>query len=179
MIPVRQDKIQFVEARELDNGFLYLRLDKFDRRSVKLLCEKLKEHISTRGVILDLRTNPGGSLFYSRVAVGHFFPDAVDMGTLVTRKGKEKGEESVDFFTLDFDKPMVVLTSPRSGSAAEIFSHILQFHHRAAIIGQKTAGAVLAARKFRLPDGGEIIIPVSDAEHASLFVLSEQWLTMR
>lgn len=162
MTPVMQDKIQFVEARELDKGFLYLRLDKFDRRSVKLLREKLKKHISTRGVILDLRTNPGGSLFYSRVAVGHFFPDSVDMGTLVTRKGREKGEESIDFFTLDFDKPMAILISPRTGSGAEIFSHILQFHHRATVIGQKTAGAVLAARKYRLPDGGEITIPVSD-----------------
>lgn len=162
MIPVMRDKIQFVEARELDSGFLYLRLDKFDRRSVKLLREILKEHASTRGVILDLRTNPGGSLFYSRVAVGQFFPDPVDMGTLITRKGREKGEESIDFFTLDFDKPIAILISPRTGSGAEIFTHILQFYHRATVIGQKTAGAVLASRKYRLPDGGEITIPVSD-----------------
>ena len=162
MIPVRQNKLQFVEARELDNGFLYLRLDTFNRRSVKLLRKKLEEHISTKGVILDLRTNPGGNSFYCQVAAGQFFPDTVEMGNNVTRKGREREEKSVDFLTLDFDKPMVVLTSSRSASAAEIFSHILQFHHRAAIVGQKTAGAVLSARKYRLPDGGEIMVPVSD-----------------
>lgn len=162
IIPLRRKNIKFLEARELNNGYLYLRLLQFDGQSVNLLRKKLIEYNYTRGIVIDLRNNPGGNLFFSRVAIGHFFPDTVEMGTFVTRRGREKGEKSVDFLTLNYDKPMVILINSSSGSAAEIFSHILQFHHRATIIGQKTAGAVLAARTYKLPDGGEIKIPVSD-----------------
>ena len=162
IIPVKRDKIRFVEAHELDNGLLYLRMLSFDRRSVKFLRKELKEYTNARGLILDLRSNPGGRLFSCKVAVGQFFPDNIEMGTFIYRGGREKEDDSVDFLTLSYDKPMVILVNSKSGSAAEIFSHILQFHHRATIIGQKTACAVLAAWKLRLPDGGEIMIPISD-----------------
>ncbi len=162
MIPVKRDKIQFVEAHELNNGLLYVRITEFNRQSVKFLHKKLQEYGATRGLILDLRSNRGGSLHSCKVAVGHFFPDNVSMGTFITRSGKENDKDSMEFLTLNYDKPMVILVNSESGSAAEILSHILQFHHRAAVVGQKTAGAVLVARKLRLPDGGEIMIPISD-----------------
>ena len=162
IIPVRRDKNKFVDARELNNGIQYVMITEFNGQSVKFLRKKLQEYGATRALILDLRSNPGGSLSACKKAVGHFFPDNVEMGTFVKRKGSEKEEESIDFFTLNYYKPMVILVNSRSGSAAEIFSHILQFHHRATVIGQKTAGAVLAALISGLPDGGEIMIPVSD-----------------
>ena len=162
MIPVKRKKIKFVEAHELDSEILYIRLAAFDGKSVKLLRKKLKEYSSAPGLVLDLRSNPGGVVLFCKFAVGHFFSDNVEMGTFITRSGREKENDSIDLFTLDYDKPMVILVNSRSGSAAEIFSHIMQYHHRAKVVGQKTAGAVLAAFKFSLPDGGEIMIPVSD-----------------
>lgn len=162
IIPVKPDKIQLVEAHELNNGFLYLKMPSFGKQSVNLLRKKLEEYSDTRGLVFDLRSNTGGSSYYKRVAVGHFFPDNIEMGTYVTRKGKEIEEESVDFLAFNYDKPMVILVNSISLSAAEIFTHILQFHHRATVIGQKTAGAVLTAQTFNLPDGGEIMVPKND-----------------
>lgn len=160
MIPVKEKKLELIEACLLDNGILYLRLDRFENRSIELLRDRLKEYSKVKGLVLDLRTNPGGGLIHAQLAVGHFFPEAVEMGTFVTRKGKEKAKKSIDFFSLNFDKPMVIMISSRSGSGAELFSHILQFHQRATVIGQKTAGAMLGARKYKLPDSGEMVIPV-------------------
>ncbi len=162
IIPAKRSIVKFVEAHELDNGVLYIRLAGFDRKSVKLLRKKLKEYSEAPGLVLDLRSNPGGKLRACKIAVGHFFPDNVELGTFIHRSGKEKENDSIDFLTLNYDRPMVILVNSRSGSASEIFSHILQYHHRAKVVGQKTAGAVLAAFELGLPDGGKIVVPVSD-----------------
>jgi carboxyl-terminal processing protease len=162
IIPVRRIKDKFEEAHELNNGILYVRMAEFESQSVKFLYKKLQEYSTAKGLILDLRSNPGGRISQCKKAIGHFFTGNVEMGNFITRRGSEIDKESKDFFTLNYDKPMVILVSSRSGSAAEIFSHVLQFHHRARVIGQKTAGAVLAAVKLSLPDGGEIMIPGMD-----------------
>lgn len=55
-----------------------------------------------------------------------------------------------------------MLVDAGTGSAAEIFSAVLQDHGRATIIGRKTAGAVLASWFYRLPDGGELQLSRED-----------------
>jgi carboxyl-terminal processing protease len=55
-----------------------------------------------------------------------------------------------------------VLIGPYTNSAAEITAEVLKFHRRACVVGQKTAGNVLTARTFALPDGGQIEIPVKN-----------------
>jgi len=55
-----------------------------------------------------------------------------------------------------------VLVGSASGSAAEIFSAVLQDHERATVVGRRTAGAVLASWFYRLPDGGELQLSRED-----------------
>ncbi len=106
---------------------------------LKNALQKLKEE-SPKGIILDLRDNPGGLL-----------NEAVDVSNLFLDKGKEivstKGKTSISdkpFKTRKgaFDKeiPLVVLTSHGSASASEIVSGVMQDYDRAVIIGEKTFG---------------------------------------
>jgi carboxyl-terminal processing protease len=113
-------------------------------------------------VVLDLRANPGGNALVLHVAVAEFFDHRVATGTWVKRTGAERPARGLSWFSAEYPGKVVVLTSPASGSAAEILAHVLQHHDRATLIGRKTAGAVILSRQFRLPGGGGVQIPIQD-----------------
>ena len=56
----------------------------------------------------------------------------------------------------------MILVDEASASSAEIFSHVLQQKGRAIVVGRTTAGAVIAARHYRLPDGGQLQLAIQD-----------------
>ena len=57
---------------------------------------------------------------------------------------------------------LVVLIGPSTGSAAEIFAHVMQHYGRATIVGRRTAGAVIVSRTYSLPGGGKLQVPIQD-----------------
>jgi carboxyl-terminal processing protease len=128
----------------LEPGLAYLRISNFqahtaeDARAALLqLKESSKEPL--RGLIMDLRNNPGGIL-NSAVTISDLF---LDEGLIVYTEGrvsdaKMRFEANPDDI---LDKaPMVVLVNAGSASASEIVAGALQDHHRAIIMGQKTFG---------------------------------------
>jgi len=150
------------DAQVLADGVLYVRFDVFDRESLAWLSENLKAHRDAPATIIDLRSNPGGNAFILSIAVAEFFDHRVPEGHLVKRNGAGRDESSFSWFSAHYQGDVVILTSPNTGSAAEIFSHVLQHHHRARIVGRPTAGAVIYARSWPLPGGGSLQIPVLD-----------------
>jgi len=150
------------EAKELSGGWWYLRFDRFSVGSISWLSRELKAHAAAPGVVVDLRQNGGGSAFALSLAIAEFFPRRVADGKMVQRSGTIEETESLAWRSARYRGEVVLLVGRSSASAAEIFSHVLQYHHRAKIVGQPTAGAVIYARNFRLPDGGSIQIPVTD-----------------
>ena len=150
------------EARVLSGGFLHLRFDEFDRESLSWLSERLKTKPAPPGVIIDLRVNLGGNALALSVAVGEFFEKRVAEGHLIKRNGAEREENSFSWLSARYPGRVVVLTSSLTGSAAEIFSHVLQHHGRARIVGQRTAGAVIYSRDWPLPGGGRLQVPFID-----------------
>lgn len=150
------------ESRRIDPDLLYLRFDQFDREALSWLSGELKANASARGVILDLRYNSGGNTLVLDMALAEFFDRRVPVGRLVRRSGRSRETHSFGWLPARYAGSVVVLTSPATGSAAEIFSHVLQHHGRATIVGQKTAGAVIYSRQYRLPGGGQIQIPIID-----------------
>jgi len=132
-------KIQSVYAKTIDKKILYLHITSFDQKVVKDVKKALKEHNATKGIILDLRNNPGGLLNQAVGLVDLF----VDKGVIVSQKGKVKSEnmnypahkENTDTHT-----PIVVLVNGGSASASEIVSGALQDFNRSIIIGEKTFG---------------------------------------
>lgn len=150
------------EVRIHPGGYVSLRFDEFDRSSLHWLSEQLKAHRETPGLILDLRSNPGGKLLALNTAVAEFFPGDVATGRMVKRNGREIANGSVSWLSARFTPPVVILTDHATGSAAEIFAHVLQHHRRATVMGRTTAGAVIVSLRYRLPDGGSLQVPTMD-----------------
>lgn len=150
------------EARPLAGGALYLRFDEFDRASLSWLSDRLKTAPVPPAVVIDLRFNPGGNALALSVAIAEFFTHRVAEGRLVSRNGHASEEHSLSWLSARYPGPVVLLTGPATGSAAEIFAHVLQFHGRAKVVGHPTAGAVIFSRFWSLPGGGRLQIPVTD-----------------
>lgn len=150
------------EVRRLEEGVVYLRFDEFKRQPLRWLSEQLKAQADAPAVIVDLRQNGGGNTLALNVAVAEFFSQRVNEGTLIQRNGRARDARSLAWRSADYRGRVVLLTGPYTASAAEIFAHVLQHHHRALVVGRRTAGAVIYARSYRLPGDGSLQVPVID-----------------
>ena len=133
-------KVKSVNTKTYNNDILYLRITQFDNNVAELLAKAIQEHKKeTKGIILDLRNNPGGSLEQSIKTVDLF----VDSGVIVSQKGKTKSEDSSFSATKQATLtkvPLVVLVNGGSASASEIVSGALQDFKRAIVVGEDTFG---------------------------------------
>ncbi len=137
-------KVKSVKSRMLDPGFGYVRITQFQSHTG----ENLRDAISDlkrqygknlKGLVLDLRNNPGGVLS-AAVSVSDAF---LDKGLIVYTEGRVKDSE-LKFNAKPNDilkgAPMVVLVNGGSASASEIVAGALQDHKRAVLMGTKTFG---------------------------------------
>ena len=133
-------KINSVFIKTIDNDLLYIRVSSFDKKVVLGVKKALEEKLEDRkGVILDLRSNPGGLLNQAVGLVDLFIED----GIIVSQKGRDKRDEKIytaSKFGTFKDIPLVVLINVGSASASEIVSGALQDHKRAIIVGEKSFG---------------------------------------
>jgi carboxyl-terminal processing protease len=136
-------KIQSVKSEELEPEFGYVRLSSFNESAaadVKKAIEKLeKKGKKLRGLVFDMRTNPGG-LLDQAVEVSSLF---IDEGVIVSTIGRDKAQKEVKYARKGQarkDFPVAILVNSSTASAAEIVSGALQDHHRAIIMGQPTFG---------------------------------------
>merc|ERR1711879_1138720 len=133
-------KIESVFAKTIeDEDLLYLRVSSFDRKVTSELKKAIRNKPKAKGIILDLRNNPGGLLTQAIGVVDLF----VDKGVIVSQKGRSEADEekfnakSVNTVT---KIPVVVLVNGGSASASEIVSGALKDHKRAIVVGEKTFG---------------------------------------
>ena len=132
-------KIQSVYAKKIEDNILYMHVTSFDQKVVTGVKKAIKEHNNTKGIILDLRNNPGGLLDQAIGLVDLFVED----GDIVSQKGKAKGENlayPAHKAGTDTDTPIVVLVNGGSASASEIVSGALQDFNRSIVVGEKTFG---------------------------------------
>ena len=132
-------EIQSVYAKTIGDDILYLRITSFDQKVVTSMKKAIKEHPKAKGIIIDLRNNPGGLLNQAIGVVDMF----VDHGIIVSQKGKVASENLIYNARAsgsDTKIPLVVLVNDGSASASEIVSGSLQDHKRAIIVGKKTFG---------------------------------------
>ncbi len=152
-------KIQSVYAKEIDHNMLYLKITSFDQKVVKGVKKALKEHKDTKGIILDLRNNPGGLLNQAVGLIDMF----VDKGTIVSQKGRDKKENIIykaHKAHTNTKIPIVTLVNGGSASASEIVSGALQDFNRSIIIGEKTFGK----------GSVQIVLPVNKTEALKLTI---------
>lgn len=141
-IKIQRDiiKIQSVFSKVIENeNLLYLRIASFDANVTEDLEKIIAANQDKKGLILDLRNNPGGLLSQAIGVVDLF----VDKGIIVSQKGRNAEDEEKFEASSSNTKsklPLVVLVNEGSASASEIVSGALQDHKRAIIIGEKTFG---------------------------------------
>lgn len=137
-------KVQSVKSHMLEPGFGYLRISQFQTQTGAKLDEALADledenGDKLKGLILDLRNNPGGVLS-AAVEVSDAF---LKKGLIVYTEGRIEGSE-LKFNADPEDKldgaPIVVLVNTGSASASEIVAGALQDHGRAIVMGSKTFG---------------------------------------
>jgi len=146
-IAIKRDviKVQSVKARLLEDNFGYIRITSFQSKTgdnlnkeVMTLIKESKDK-KLRGMVLDLRNNPGGVLS-AAVDVSDAF---LTKGLIVYTEGRDKASRLKFSATPDdliSGAPLVVLVNGGSASASEIVAGALQDHNRAIIMGQKTFG---------------------------------------
>ena len=158
------------------NGVAHLRLSSFNQQTAQSLADLLqqahREMGSTlRGIILDLRGNPGGLLDQS-VEVASLFLDGVPVTSTVGRV-----PESIQYFTAphrDVEHlPLVVLVNGGSASASEIVAAALQDTGRAVVVGTASYGKGTVQNVQRMPNDGEITVTWSRLITPGGYILHE------
>ncbi|MDA8390686.1 MAG: S41 family peptidase [Gammaproteobacteria bacterium] len=137
-------KVHSVSSRLLGRGYGYVRISEFQSHTGQGVTRALKSlmaqnHGPLKGVVLDLRDNPGGVL-NAAVSV---CDDFLNSGVVVSTRGRAQGADMVFRAhgpDLLHGAPMVVLVNGGSASAAEIVAGALQDNHRALIMGTRTFG---------------------------------------
>lgn len=156
-------KIKSAKYTDLQDGYCYIRLTSFIENSAVDMEKELKEHQKKykhiRGMILDLRHNPGG-LLDQAVQISDLF---LDQGTIVSTMGRNKKEKEVLYAkkagTLE-NFPLIVLVDEYSASASEIVAGALQDNKRALIMGHRTFGKGSVQSVVKLGDGSGLKLTV-------------------
>jgi carboxyl-terminal processing protease len=150
-------KIKSVDSKELEPGYLYVRLRAFQERTAADLAQSLEELQAkhpgaVRGVVLDLRDNPGGLLDQAVKVADLWLPD----GLIVYTKGRLENQRQEFRAANDGaepDYPMVILVNGGTASASEIVAGALQDHHRALVLGTQSFGKGSVQTIIPLNDG--------------------------
>jgi carboxyl-terminal processing protease len=143
----------------LNNDIGYIRLTQFTENcgaEVQNALRDLQGKHQLKGLVFDLRGNPGG-LLNEAVNVSNTFVEK--MQKIVSTKGKVK-EWDKDYFALnqavDTKLPLVILTSSGSASASEIVAGVVQDYDRGVIVGQRTYGKGLVQTTRQLSYGTQL-----------------------
>jgi carboxyl-terminal processing protease len=151
--------IKSVKSRVYDDHIGYIRISAFQERTGDDLKKALREIEAKarplKGIVLDMRNNPGG-LLHQSVEVSDAF---LKSGNIVSTRGRAKSMESKTVAKDNGDEPicpMVVLVNEGTASAAEIVSGALQDNGRAVIIGTQTFGKGSVQTVIPLEDGAAL-----------------------
>jgi len=137
-------KVKSVKSRMLEDGFGYVRISQFQSKTAENMVDaieglKKESDGALKGMVLDLRNNPGGVL-NGAVAVSDAF---LKKGLIVYTEGRVS-DSKLRFNATPDDilntAPMIILVNQGSASASEIVSGALQDHHRAIVVGTPTFG---------------------------------------
>ncbi len=153
-------KVASVRQRFLEPGYGYIRIAQFQSATgddVARALDKLRQEQELKGLILDLRNNPGGVLRSSVDVAGLF----MDGGTVVYTEGRLPNSDmhyDAEATDITGGTPLVVLINSGSASASEIVAGALQDHSRAVIMGTRSFGK----------GSVQTVLPISDSRAVKL-----------
>jgi len=166
VITIKREKIDVKSVKySMKGDILYINISRFDEDTVSLVKEAENFGIEkgARGVILDLRNNPGGYLD-SAVDISSEF---VAKGIVVMEKDEKRNKKEV-FKASGLGKmtdkgkyPMIVLVNEGSASASEIVAGAIRDNSRGQLLGEKTFGKGSVQELVSLPNGSELKVTVA------------------
>lgn len=148
------------EAKRLPNNIGYIRFNMWIMPQMAKIREAIRAMNDTRGIIFDVRGNPGGIAGMALGIAGLLVREQTSLGTMKSRESEMKFVVYPQSGA--FDGRVVVLTDSGSASTSEVFTAGLQEIGRAKIVGETTAGAVLPSVFDRLPTGAIFQYVISD-----------------
>ena len=150
-------------SKLLTNGIGYIALDRFSKTASKEVESALKLMLidEAKGIILDLRNNPGGLLHEAVKIVNLFVPK--DQLVVSTKSNIEAYNQVFETQKqpLSLEIPLVILINQNSASASEIVAGALQDLDRAVIIGKRSFGKGLVQKPMPLPYGSQLKVTIS------------------
>jgi carboxyl-terminal processing protease len=160
---------------KFNDGILFMKISGFNQQTSGDIAKKLQQIRNVhgqklRGVVLDLRGNPGG-LLNQAIKIADLF---LDHGKIVSTRGRHP--ESIQYYEaggrdIAQGLPLVLLMDGRSASSSEVLAAALQDQGRAAIIGTTTFGKGTVQTVIRMPNNGEITLTWSRLYSPAGYVL--------
>lgn len=162
-------------------GIYGLELKHFNRKTgedVLRFLSYFRSQGNIEGLILDLRDNPGGPPLAARELSSFFMTPGADFAYF-QKKNQPKALLDVPEIPEQFryQGPVVILVNKQSGSAAELFSGIMQRQKRAVLIGQPTAGQVMLKSMFHFADESMVVLITARGHHPDGKIFSFSGLT--
>lgn len=159
-----------IEVIDLENGIKMLKVYQFTEADVETFNREWDSNIdeiikdNPKGLIVDLRNNPGGFVDAVRYSVGEFLPK----GALVFQEEDKSGRRNQYKVNREgrlTEIPMIVIVNEGSASSSEIFAGAMQDNDRAEVVGTKTVGKGVEQKLINLSDG------------SLLQIVFQKWLT--
>ena len=157
-------KVKSVKFVDLEEGYGYLRLTSFIENSASEMRKKVSEfkakNKNIKGLIIDLRRNPGG-LLDQAIQISNLF---LDKGIIVSTIGRDKNKKEVTQAKAGAaytDFPIIVLINEYSASASEIVAGALKDNKRALIMGKRSFGKGSVQSVVKMGDGSGLKLTVA------------------
>lgn len=147
-----------VNAKILDKNYGYIRVTQFQDNTAAQFQQSLDKQLTenVKGVIIDLRNNPGGLVHAATAIADNFLAAGLIVSTKNPNTGSEEKVHAQTESTLAKELPLVVLINEGSASASELLAGALQSHKRALIVGQASFGKGSVQNLIPLSNGDAI-----------------------
>lgn len=173
---------QMVFPMTIKVPYIYgLEIRRFNRKTAEDIFRFLqffREQGPMKGLVIDLRGNPGGPPLAAREIASFFLPAGEDFA-FFQKKGQPKALLDVPEIPQQYkyDGPIVILVDKKSGSASELFSGVLQRRRRAVLMGENSAGQVMLKSMFHFDDDSMVLLITSRGFHPDGMPFSFNGLT--
>ena len=153
--------IDTVSSEMLDNNIGYIKVNEFDEVTATQFDEAIDdlEKQGEKGLIIDLRDNPGGRYDIVCEMLDRMLPKGKLLVYTMDKYGTKEEQKSTD--SDEFTKPLAVLVNGNSASASEIFSGAVKDYGRGTLVGTTTFGKGIVQQILPLNDGSAVKLTVS------------------
>lgn len=152
-----------VKTRFLEPGYIWARVTRFSDNTQKELLDGLADaagKTAVKGIVLDLRNNPGG-LLDQAAKVSDVFLRSGEIVSIRGRDSKDSRSFKASAGSDDQTCPVVVLVNAGTASASEIVAGAIQDHKRGLVIGERTFGKGSVQNVIPMPDGSALKLTVA------------------